>query len=454
MKNIGKWLLVAGALLAPALGLAQVVPATPDDTVLRQIILFGRHGVRSPVAPAAALARFTARTYPDFGVPPGYLTPHGAQAATLLGSYFHEYLRHEGLLSGDAAQDARSAYFRANSIQRSNVTAQALAAGLYPGASVPVHSYPLGQPDPIFDPIAARVAQVDPQRASQEVAAIYGAGPAIAAAYGPEFSLIRQLVSPTPSQPSGPAPADATQLPIPLVPNTAGVVTGNVLNAGAVAATLFVADPFVMEYTNGLPMQDVAWGGLTLEKLSQQTRIINLYFDLEIRAPYLSRVQSSNAAAHVLRSLEQSATGRRVAGAFGEPATRVLVINSSDAYVAGLAGLLRMHWLLPGYQPDYCAPDGALVFELRQSRTTGKFLVRVFYTAQTFDQLRDLTPLSLEQPPATAQLFVPGGPAGTASLDVPLVDFKALVERAMDPHSVQDPRKEHAPGPLDGVPLS
>jgi 4-phytase / acid phosphatase len=454
MKKLARWLAVAGALLAPALASAQTVSATPDDTVLRQIILFGRHGVRSPVAPAAALARFTARAYPDFGVPPGYLTPHGAQAATLLGSYFHEYLVHEGLLSGDAAQDAKSAYFRANSIQRSNVTAAALAAGLYPGATVPVHSYPLGQPDPIFDPIAAQVAKVDAGRASREVAAIFGTGPAIAAAYGPEFSLIRQLVNAGPPQPPASPPMDATQLPIPLAPNTSGVATGNVINSGAVAATLFVADPFVMEYTDGLPLKDVAWGDLTLEKLSQQTRIITLYFDLEVRAPYLSRVQSSNAAAHVLRSLQQAATGKRVPGAFGEPGTRVLVVNSSDAYVAGLAGLLRMHWLLPGFQPDYCAPDGALVFELRQSRSTGKFLVRVFYTAQTFDQLRDLTPLSLDQPPATAQLFVPGSHPGTASLDVPFAEFKALVESAVDRGAVQDPRKEQAPGALLDVPLS
>ena len=40
----------------------------------------------------------------------------------------------------------------------------------------------------------------------------------------------------------------------------------------------------------------------------------------------------------------------------------MVVVNSSDAYVAGLAGLLDLHWLLPGYQRDYCAPGGNLVF--------------------------------------------------------------------------------------------
>ena len=82
--------------------------------------------------------------------------------------------------------------------------------------------------------------------------------------------------------------------------------------------------------------------------------------------------------------------GTPLDGALGTPESQVPVIVSSDGIVAGLAGLLNVHWLLPGYQPDFCAPGGALVFELRQVKATGRYLVRVFYTAQTFDQLRNL----------------------------------------------------------------
>lgn len=94
-----------------------------DPTVLKQIIIFGRHSVRSSVVPSAILATFASQPYPDFGVPIGYLTPHGAQAEVLLGSYLRDYLLAEGLLTGTDAEDAKKSYFRANSIQRSNVTA-------------------------------------------------------------------------------------------------------------------------------------------------------------------------------------------------------------------------------------------------------------------------------------------------------------------------------------------
>jgi hypothetical protein len=48
----------------------------------------------------------------------------------------------------------------------------------------------------------------------------------------------------------------------------------------------------------------------------------------------------------------------------------------------------------------------------------GRYFVRVYFTPQTFDQLRELTPPTLEQPPAILQLLIPGsGQADTLDLD-------------------------------------
>ena len=131
--------------------------------------------------------------------------------------------------------------------------------------------------------------------------------------------------------------------------------------------------------------------------------------------------------------------------------SRTVVVISSDAYVAGLAGLLNVHWQLPGYQPDYCAPGGALVFELRQSKGSKQYLVRVFYTAQTLDQLRNLTPLSLNEPPATSQLLVPGGSKSATDLDVNFAVFQKLMKNAIGRQYVENPSKEVPPDVLTGV---
>lgn len=151
--------------------------------------------------------------------------------------------------------------------------------------------------------------------------------------------------------------------------------------------------------------------------------------------------------------MEQAVTGRKVPGALGTPGTNLLGIISSDAYIVGLASLLKLHWMLPGYQQDFAAPGGAMVFELRQVRSTGEYVVRVYYTAQTFDQLRNLTPLTTAQPPATMQLLIPNGYEADASLDVSFNKFKELVTNAINLYYVQNPAAEAPPAPLTGVPL-
>jgi 4-phytase/acid phosphatase len=449
--------LLLASLLPVPVG-AQTVNHTDDGTVLKQIIIFGRHSVRSATASPTDYAKLSPRPYPDFGVPPGYLTAHGRQAENLLGAYFRDYLLHEGLLTGDLKWDAARTYFRANSIQRSNITAAAFGAGLLDGTVVPVHSFPLGQPDPIFDPISAKVAAVDAVRAANEVQQIYNSGGALASAYSGEFSLVRSVlfdyplgVEPPPAAPPG--IIDPTVLPIPLAPVKSGIMVGNVVDLGGLLATESAADPFVMEYTAGLPMADVGWGHLSLNQLSQQTRLITLAFNMAFATPYLDQVQSSNAASHVLRSMEQAVIQDDIPGSFGNSRSRVDVIVSSDVFVVGLAGLLGVHWQLPGYQPDFCAPGGKLVFELRQTKATGAYLVRVFFTEQTWDQLRNLAQLSLDQPPATVQLLIPGGSEPGAGFDVKFERFQKLLKKAIGPQYVEDPTKEVPPTVLTGVPL-
>ena len=435
---------------------AQTIGDADDGTTLKQIIIFGRHGIRSSVVGPSDLEKFSQNEYPVFkdaatgkDVPAGYLTPRGREAARLLGSYFHYYLLHEGLLTGNAPTDIARSYFRANSIQRSYVTAAQFGAGLIPDATIPVHSYRIAapaEPDPVFDPIAAKVATVDPGRAAAEVQGTFGSGAAIASAYSGELSLIRSVLSPTGS-------VDPTAEQISLTAYSPVRAAGGSINTGGLALTNYAADPFVMQYADNFPLADVAWGRLLPSPLSQQTRLVTLQINIAMRQPYVNQVQSSNAASHVLRSMKQAMSGSRLPGAFGNGKSQVLVIISSDYYVAGLAGLLGLHWTLPGYQPDFCSPGGALVFELRQSKRSKEYLVRAFYTSQTFGQLRELTPLTLEEPPATMQLTIPGGGTSTSDLDVKFAAFERLLSKALNQKYVQPYWKEVPPGVLTDVPL-
>ena len=473
MNSFKKKVILLGLLLTLALAFAAPLPAQTvkpdDDTTLKQIIVFGRHSIRSSTSDTATVDQWSADPSPGFpGVKVGYLTPRGRQAANLMGTYFHNYLVNQGLLTGNTATDLPRLYFRANSIQRSNITASYFGMGLIPGSTVPVHSYELGTTDPVFDPVAAGIATVDPDRAAAEVQGIYGTPAALFSAYSGERSLVYGVLYPQgtapinppgtepPPPPAPPGPLgsyDPTSIAYSFTPNSPVTNAGLSMNLGGLAYTGQAIDPFVMQYADNFDLADVAWGRLTPDTLSQETRFAVLQINIQMRLPYVSRVQSSNAASHVYRSMARAVSGGNPRGAFGDSKSKVLAIISSDYYVAGLAGLLGLHWNLPGYQPDFCAPGGALVFELRQSKRTREYVVRIFYTAQTFDQLRSLTQLSLQTPPATMQLMVPGGSNSATDLDVKWTTFKKLMTNAIDLDSVQPYNKEVPPGPLNNVPL-
>jgi 4-phytase / acid phosphatase len=465
------------ALTSLLLGLANATPVKAqttnmanDGTILKQTIIFGRHGIRASTDDTNTLDQYSANPYPAFSVPPGYLTTNGQRAAVLLGSYFREYLIHEGLLTGNPDTDLARSYFRANTIERSYMTAAKFGSGLITNVSLPVHTFSNNVPDPVFDPILAQVAAVDPVRAVTEVQGVFGSGTNLESAYCGELSLISKVLYPAGTQPinsSGPLPTtnapqgsyDPTALPITLTNSSpisitvsnstyATYYTGDIIDMGGLNATISAADAFVMQYADGFPINQVGWGRFTLASLSQQTRINTLQIGVEMRQPYLAKVQSSNAGSHVLRTLEQAIGGKLLGGAFGDPQSQALVVVSSDYYVAGLAGLLGLHWCLPGYQPDFCAPGGALVFELRQVTATEQYIIRVFYTAQTFDQLRNLTPLTLTNPPATMQLLIPGCGNSATNLDVNFIAFSNLLTGAIGLEYVESFSAE-GPGLLD-----
>jgi 4-phytase/acid phosphatase len=415
-------------LFGPYLG------AQPADTTkLKQVIILGRHAVRTPVLANSALNNFSALPFPTFAAPgQAVITPNGQTNATLLGGYFRLWLTQEKLLTGKDASDAAFVYVRANNTQLIVDTAQAFAAGLLPAAPLAIDT--TSTADPLFDPIDAGVADLNTNMAIAAINGRLGNNPQLlATAYSAELALTRSVLfnysggtSPAPATPAG--KTDVTALPISL---TAGNSTMPVMPGGLLY--LYTAiDPFMMEYADGMPASDVGWGQLNAASISQLFRVYDTLIDLEFRTPYLASVQSSNLASHIVRSMVQAATGNSMAGSLGTPSDKIVVLTASNTNVSGLAGLFRLDWLVGGYQPDVAALGGALVFELRQSQRTGEYIVRAVYITQTMDQLRNRTPLTLAAPPAEVPVFIPGCSIQNANFDCPLTAFVRLAQQEIE----------------------
>jgi outer membrane lipase/esterase len=168
-----------------------------DDTQLKQVIIFGRHGVRSPIAPNSYLDNFATRPYPVFSVAPGILTANGATLETTLGSDYRLWLTRERLLTGNDSADARVVDCRSNVLQRTIATAKAFAAGMLPAASVHVNHDSPTQSDPLFDEVGAGIARLDQRTGIAAVRGRLGGHPqSLTSADPPELALTRSLIAP------------------------------------------------------------------------------------------------------------------------------------------------------------------------------------------------------------------------------------------------------------------
>ncbi len=102
------------------------------------VVIVSRHGVRSPTWDTARLNQYSAEPWPEWGVPPGNLTPHGRELIRLMGAYYRDWLSGEHLIHRDGCQDAPHIYIRTDKDQRTLETGRALAESIAPGCGITV----------------------------------------------------------------------------------------------------------------------------------------------------------------------------------------------------------------------------------------------------------------------------------------------------------------------------
>jgi 4-phytase/acid phosphatase len=418
--------LAGGLLLA---GTLQAQTDGPSEVKLAIIVT--RHGVRPPLFDNAALEPFSAQAWPKWDAPIKYLTPHGRREMVLMGSYYRELYVREGLLTGKAAADAARMYFISDSDQRTIETGHALAEGLAPGATVAVHAPPQGQPDALFTPTKLKLGNFSVTLGQAALLGRVGGNiSAIVPAQRANFDLLERILFGGDGTPP-PGKRALLSLPFGVSPGPAELLDLE----GPLHRAEQLTDDLLLEYAEGMPMAEVGWGRMSRADLTRLLELHELYFDLTQRTFYPAQVQASNLASHLLNTMER-ATGAAAGGAFGTADPRLVVLVGHDTNQANLSGLLDLNWQLPGTQPDPMLPGGALVFELRRHGEAGAWFVRIFYVSPSLEQTRDLTPLSLREPPQTAPIFVPGASTEDPGYELSFEKFEALVRRRVDPQFV------------------
>jgi 4-phytase/acid phosphatase len=410
------------------------VPSTSKDADLKYVVYISRHGVRSPTGKPAQYNTYSAAAWPEWDVPPGYLTAHGYHLMELFGSYDRLQLADEGLLRAKGCEDSSFVTFYADSDQRTRETGKAIAAGLFPGCNVPVKSLPEGTNDPLFHPRPSDFGPVDPALATAAIAGRIGNDPAsVTEAYRTQIGAMDNILA-TCGVASASAPKRTSLFDIP-----ASLAPGKGDHLAELRGPLNTASSLVenllLEYTEGMSADHVGWGCVTGVNLRSLIDLHTAATDFTLRTPALARLQASNLLDHIVRSFQQAASNKQIAGAPGKPTDRALFLIGHDTNLTSIAGLLGLTWIADGRRDD-TPPGGALVFELWKDRKSGEYNVRTYFTVQTLEQMRSSTELKLSNPPQRIPVFLPGCSRQDFSCSWP--SFQQALHGAIDPLHVDN----------------
>jgi len=206
------------------------------DSQLKYVVILTRHGVRSPTWDAAQLHQYSAEPWPDWGVPPGNLTPHGRQAILIMGAYYRDWLSSEHLLNPKGCESAGKITIYADKDQRTIETGRALAEALVPGCGLSTGFGHGTKEDPLF----SETFTSDLEVALKAVSIRFDSK--LRAQHQAAFEAVQYIL---------------------------GVVltAKSIALKGSFASGSTLGENFQLEYTNGMKGKDLGWGRLTRENL-------------------------------------------------------------------------------------------------------------------------------------------------------------------------------------------
>jgi 4-phytase/acid phosphatase len=402
--------------------------ASNGDSDLKYVVYLSRHGVRSPTGKNAQYNAYSLAPWPEWDVPPGYLTQHGYQLMKLFGAYDRLQLASEGLLVARGCEDASRVTIYSDSDQRTQETGKAIAAGLFPGCDLPVKSLPEGTNDPIFHLNPTDFTPAESALATAAIAGRIGGDPAnVTEAYRTQIAAMDKILATCGTPSTSPQKrVSLFDIPVVLAPGKGDHLAEL---RGPLNTASSLAENFLLEYTQGMNADQVGWGCVNPANLHTLIDMHTAATDFTLRTPVIAREQASGLLEPILLSMEQAVSNKTVAGAQGKPTDRALFLIGHDTNLTTISGLLGLTWIADGRRDD-TPPGSALVFELWKNRISGEYRVRTYFTVQTLEQMRSATELTLKNPPQHVPVFLPS--CGGVDLSCSWTSFQQSIHQSID----------------------
>jgi len=371
--------------------------AQPTDRglQLQQVLMLSRHNLRAPLADnGSVLEQSTRKPWPLWEVPGGHLTVKGGVLEVYMGHYTREWLVQQGLAKKSECPAPGDVLVYANSLQRTVATAQYFIAGAFPGCDIVVtHQRKMGSMDPTFNPVVVDDSEIFNKNALAAMRTVE-AKLHLRSAYQQLEKMIDYK--------NAAACEDKKDCSL----------SGDVQNkfsadrgkepgvSGPLKVGNSVVDAFTLQYYQGFPEEQIAWGQIkTPEQWRELSAIKNGYQDVLFTAPLVAREVAAPLLAYIRKSMiDQHKIN----------APKLTVMVGHDSNVASLLSTLDFKAYDLPEQNEKTPIGGMIVFEHWHDAKNNKDLMRVEYVYQSAKQLRDAQPLSMENPPKRVLLQMNG----------------------------------------------
>ena len=425
-------LLTALAAATCAAAQAESPALAPEGYTLEKVTILSRHGIRAPlVGYGSALAEATPHTWTPWKTEGGHLTPRGGELETRLAHYMDEWFDAVGLIKKDSCPTTDQLLVYANSLPRTIDTGKNFVKGAFPNCDITVHNLEeVGKMDNTFNPIVrSPVDDAFVAKAEKSIDDMLGKGGF--AKLNERLAKNYQILETVLDYDHSATCEKEKQCDLEKMPNSLTFAQNKEPGTkGPLRNGTGAADSFILQYYEGYPANEVAWGKIeTPEQWQAIVDLKNIYTDVLFTAPVLAKEAASPLLAFIQNSFADH--GYQHPLIKDAQKAKVTLLVGHDSNVASLLALLQTAPYQLPEQYEKTPISGKVLFEQWRDKD-GKALLKIEYIYQTTPQLREDSELSLKNPPQHVVLKLEGCPTDANGF-CPMDDFNRVADAALKP---------------------
>ena len=425
-------LLTALAAATCAAAQAESPALAPEGYTLEKVTILSRHGIRAPlVGYGSALAEATPHTWTPWKTEGGHLTPRGGELETRLAHYMDEWFDAVGLIKKDSCPTTDQLLVYANSLPRTIDTGKNFVKGAFPNCDITVHNLEeVGKMDNTFNPIVrSPVDDAFVAKAEKSIDDMLGEGGF--AKLNERLAKNYQILETVLDYDHSATCEKEKQCDLEKMPNSLTFAQNKEPGTkGPLRNGTGAADSFILQYYEGYPANEVAWGKIeTPEQWQAIVDLKNIYTDVLFTAPVLAKEAASPLLAFIQNSFADH--GYQHPLIKDAQKAKVTLLVGHDSNVASLLALLQTAPYQLPEQYEKTPISGKVLFEQWRDKD-GKALLKIEYIYQTTPQLREDSELSLKNPPQHVVLKLEGCPTDANGF-CPMDDFNRVADAALKP---------------------